>query len=260
MQSSAGVVFRALTMLAFLIGLPIVALSGTSWPETLRRLQEKWQDIGTSASSTFTSLTSFASSSPLQPLSEAPQFEPAKAGLGPDDDARQAEPLVAIQPPTPGQSTSAARAEHATLGIPGNPAETGVVPASFQTAVGGAVPDQTASAAASADRIGTPGGRDSHAAESLSGRSPAAADRFAYIQNQLRRLGATYYLLESWGDEQPLYRFYCKMAMGGNAGYTRYFEATDANPLQAMSHVLREVEAWRNGKNLESGAPAPVAK
>ena len=89
-----------------------------------------------------------------------------------------------------------------------------------------------------------------HAAELLSGRSPAAADRFAYIQDQLRRLGATYYLLESWGDEQPLYRFYCKMAIGGNAGYTRYFEATDANPLQAMVQVLREVEAWRNGKNL----------
>ena len=50
MQLSAGVVFRALIMLAFLIGIPMVALSGTSWSETLRRLQEKWTDLKVSTS------------------------------------------------------------------------------------------------------------------------------------------------------------------------------------------------------------------
>jgi hypothetical protein len=58
-------------------------------------------------------------------------------------------------------------------------------------------------------------------------------------------LGAVYYLLEAWGNQEQLYRFYCKMAIGGNTSYTRYFEATDVDPLTAMGKVLREVEAWR---------------
>jgi hypothetical protein len=62
---------------------------------------------------------------------------------------------------------------------------------------------------------------------------------------RIRQLGATYYLLETWGDRGQLYRFYCKMAVGGNPDYSRYFEATDADALAAMDKVLREVEDWR---------------
>jgi hypothetical protein len=32
-------------------------------------------------------------------------------------------------------------------------------------------------------------------------------DTFTHIQHRLRELGATYYLLESWGDRRQLYRF-----------------------------------------------------
>ena len=74
-----------------------------------------------------------------------------------------------------------------------------------------------------------------------------AADQFHVIQTRLRQLGATYYLLESWGNQPQMYRFYCKMAVGGSAQYTRCFEATHADPLQSMEQVLRQVEAWRNG-------------
>jgi hypothetical protein len=38
--------------------------------------------------------------------------------------------------------------------------------------------------------------------------------------------------------------------VGGNASYTRYFEATDSNPHQAMAQVLQQVETWCSG-----GAP-----
>ena len=58
-------------------------------------------------------------------------------------------------------------------------------------------------------------------------------------------MGATYYLLESWGNQRQFYRFYCKMAVGGNPNYTRYFEATQGNALQAMAQVLQQVESWR---------------
>ena len=73
-----------------------------------------------------------------------------------------------------------------------------------------------------------------------SSRAEPAARRHGSVPANSRaiaQLGATYYLLESWGNDQQLYRFYCKMAVGGSADYTRYFEATDADPLQAMLGV-----------------------
>lgn len=78
-----------------------------------------------------------------------------------------------------------------------------------------------------------------------------AADQFRAIPERLRQLGATYYLLEAWGNDQQMYRFYCKMAVGGSADYTRYFEASHSDPLQAMQQVLQQVEAWRSGGRIE---------
>jgi hypothetical protein len=65
------------------------------------------------------------------------------------------------------------------------------------------------------------------------------------IPERLKQLGATYYVLESWGDDQQLYRFFCKMAVADSADYTRCFEATGADPRQAMQQVLQQVESWR---------------
>jgi hypothetical protein len=75
----------------------------------------------------------------------------------------------------------------------------------------------------------------------------AAGDRFIYVLDRLRELGAAYYLLEAWGSEAQRFRFHCKMVIGGNPGYTRQFEANDPDPLQAMARVLSDVEAWRAG-------------
>jgi hypothetical protein len=77
--------------------------------------------------------------------------------------------------------------------------------------------------------------------------SAATFDRFTYIQRRLRQLGATYYLLESWGAEGEYFRFHCRMAVGGNEKYTRHFEATEADALEAMARVLSEVETWCDG-------------
>ena len=89
-----------------------------------------------------------------------------------------------------------------------------------------------------------------HAAPATSpaATTPKAADPFLHTQKRLQQLGATYYLLESWGGQQQLYRFYCKMAVGGNPNYTRYFEAIESDPLRAMSQVLGQVESWRAGR------------
>jgi hypothetical protein len=79
----------------------------------------------------------------------------------------------------------------------------------------------------------------------------ADANPFMALQDRLRQLGATYYLLETWGNQKQFYRFYCQMAVGGNAGYTHYFEAINSNPLEAMADVLRQVEAWRGRGNAD---------
>jgi hypothetical protein len=54
--------------------------------------------------------------------------------------------------------------------------------------------------------------------------------------------------LESWGDQKREFRFYCRMAIGGNSQYTRSFWAIDNDPLRAMGQVLQQVETWRQGR------------
>jgi hypothetical protein len=69
------------------------------------------------------------------------------------------------------------------------------------------------------------------------------------MEQRLRELGATYYLLETWGAGGDRYRFFCKMAIAGNADYNRnrIFQATAVDPLRAMQDVLGQVEQWRSG-------------
>jgi len=71
----------------------------------------------------------------------------------------------------------------------------------------------------------------------------AGEDRFTRLGSRLQQLGATYYLLEHWGNGQ--YRFYCRMAIAGNPRLTQNFEQIDADPLKAMARVVEQVEAWR---------------
>ena len=78
--------------------------------------------------------------------------------------------------------------------------------------------------------------------------APAASDLFTAIQLRLRELGATYYLLETWGQDGSLYRFHCKVALSDNPRYNRHFEATDANPMAAMQQVLEQVESAHRGR------------
>jgi len=70
-------------------------------------------------------------------------------------------------------------------------------------------------------------------------------DRLAEIQRELQRLGAEYYRLESWADERPVYRFFCRIEADSSGGGHRVFEATREDSLAAMEQVLADVQAWR---------------
>lgn len=83
---------------------------------------------------------------------------------------------------------------------------------------------------------------------SSSAGAPAEARQFTHLQDRLRQLGATHLVLESWGDQGQLCRFRCTMAVRGSPDYSRYFEATDSEPLRSMARVLQQVESWRAGR------------
>ena len=82
-------------------------------------------------------------------------------------------------------------------------------------------------------------------------RVPANAEAgLATMERRLRELGATYYVLEKWGDEGDLYRFECHVAISADADHNRYFEATAERPHSAVDTVLRQVELWRSDRSL----------
>jgi hypothetical protein len=163
-------------MLACAVGVPVVAMSGASWSEIVKKFQNlRWPGIVQAAS---------ASPSTSPALSEAPKFVASAPTGVPESVQAAAMPM----PPAPPANVTA----------------------------------------------------------------PAApTPEFDGIPERLQQLGATYYVLESWGNDQHLYRFYCKMAVAGSANYTRCFEATDADPNQAMQQVLQQVESWH--QNTTSG-------
>lgn len=83
---------------------------------------------------------------------------------------------------------------------------------------------------------------------------PAGAKRllesndFSAIQTHLRQLGAVHSQLETWGADGKLYRFHCRVSLNGSQNLVRFFEARHADPAQAMAEVMRQVEAWRQGR------------
>ncbi|HWB09126.1 MAG TPA: hypothetical protein VG826_07880 [Pirellulales bacterium] len=77
-------------------------------------------------------------------------------------------------------------------------------------------------------------------------RSSGAADNvLADGERRLRRLGATYYRLETWGGEGRYYRCSCNIAVSAGSRATRHFEAIEAEPSRAIDAVIKQVDAWR---------------
>jgi hypothetical protein len=183
MQSSAAVAVRALVMLACVVGIPLLAMSGTSWSEIVKKFQNfRWPTILSPASASTTD--------------------------GGDDDS-------------PSTSSN----------------EPGVPPIFGETSQD-RQPCPT-------NRASLPPAKLPPLAAAPSPVADTAVPTTQQIEQRLQRLGATYYLLETWGNDEQLYRFSCQAAAGGTAGFTHYFEAVEVDPLRAMLKVLQQVEAWR---------------
>jgi len=255
MQNSTTTVVRAAVMLGCLIAIPGAALLGTSLPELVDSIigvidRENVSSAGTDRSLSEApryglvvqpgNLSSTAGTRSNDPSRDsagfgqsAPRFQLAQSPTVPIAQNTIPVGLAASPPPSSypvttypssTQIVSLESAENApNPNIAPNPASGQMVPVDYQAAPSYSPPVKPAVAT----------------------RSETASDQFKDVQQRLRQLGATYYLLEAWGNQGHLYRFYCKMSVRGNPNYNRHFEATDASAIKAMSKVLAEVEMWR---------------
>jgi len=234
-QSTTTTVLRALVMLTFLVVIPSVAIFGDRW----REMTEAWLD------GPWPPAWLAAETTPEQDesIDDAPRFEP----LGPQAQASMA---PAFQPPEPFSAPPGAQPLHA------NPSRQDMQPsdaariASIAEDGSSVVPtgyDSRQDAAADRSSQHPSPSHFSPAGEFFVS-PPPGDERFAQMHERLRQLGATYVLLESWGEQHQTFRFYCKIAIAGNPHYTYRFEATDAEPIEAMAKVVAQIERWRAGQ------------
>jgi hypothetical protein len=235
-QPNGTVFFRAVVMLSFLGVIFYVAVSGNALPDAARKYIEKYLPESLMASKSATQ-TNGNSSVAADAKSEAPLFcLPGGRAIAQGVDATPSSldntgaprQLAADRSATPIPSPSGSIAMQKPTNFDDQSAP--VTPVNYQSP---AEKQPTAALSANGFQNGT-----------------GAANPFSQIQARLKQLGATYYLLETWGNEQQFYRFYCKIAVGGNTNFTHCFESTSSDSLQAMIEVLKQVEAWRSGSTI----------
>ncbi len=251
MQTSTGMFFRAAVMLACLIAVPLAALFGTRLPELAKEaLGDRWNticnllpgshnDTPAPDSSAEAAPPLAATPNPFPTNAPAPQFAPQWSHNQPG----------AV--PTPTTSSPAMMPPLATAGSAPTNQLPGAIAASYNEPMPAptmgpptGVPSALNSGQPATTPMGAPLPLSNNNVAAPSGRAP---DRFTQCQRRLQELGAVYYLLETWGDRGELFRFYCKVAVGGNPNFTRYFDAADPDPLTAIGKVIQQIEAWRSG-------------
>lgn len=226
------VTIRSLVVLLFLMGLPIVAIMPNGVQGALRGF---WPEAAESSNPTAVHLS--GSSEPL--LAAPAQYSAASippAELPPVTrlaDLRSAsqEGSPPVRPTTyelPSSSSLPARSSLAHNNPHDNPA-------------GPPSTDPIDQLPLPSDRLTAP------TASPTTGSAALVTHETEQLQEELDRLGATYYRLESWGDAPRVYRFHCTVTITiGLAEYSRRFEATAQHPQQAMQQVLGEVQDWHD--------------
>jgi hypothetical protein len=258
-QSSTVTSFRAFVMLICVLLIPLAAVCGTSFPSAVKAIQ----------SGRLPTLADFRGpgENSKSGLSDAPPFIPGRMSNSPVGAAATGNfvgtPNAALSSTQPGMPNSAS---------------SGVVPVNYEAPIA-APPRQSTTFPQSqiaekqdflavgnrglsqppaglqnpiSQQTGGTTGEAGDLSHPTAGTSQPPADgtsspdaTIKYIHDRLKQLGATYYLLEPWGDRMDAFRFYCKVAIGGNPHVTRSFENVDADPLKAMGTVLRQIEDWQ---------------
>jgi len=270
-------------MLACLIVVPLAAIFGSAFPEVVKSLVDRCiggdsskSDSGSGGLSSLFDRNSTATPSPPAAAATAemaPRWQGSPAAPPAAGPAWGSGNTSAAGIPSSGMPPIAGMTGSSPDRIPGNTA-------SFAGAVGppnGQWPDNQVRQAAATDAIGgrSPAAADTgFAAPDASRQMPSAMppanmaaspglspadtqstspstaspERFVTLERKLRKYGATYYLLETWGNDGELYRFHCKIAVGNNPNFTQRFEATDRDAMRAMAQVVEQVESARAGR------------
>jgi hypothetical protein len=288
MQSSTVVACRATVMIVCLVAVPWIAIFGTSWPQFLKRITRDGDGAATVKTLAIPGANRDAEKAAAYgPLTDAPPYVPggaAKPAESPSASGGQAFPTDqaagrgVLPAGNAGNRDLPASFDPGLMGSPAggaariaevrepSPFPPRYVPASFESpltpnAARSAAPEQPAGLVqplpSGPERMvpvprATPEPLPERETPATRGAPPT--DRFTFLEQRLRALGATHYLLETWGQEGQLYRFQCQMAIGRTVGMTKYFEATDTSPFVAMERVLREVETWRARQGLPGRA------
>ena len=263
------VFFRAFVMLACLIVVPLAAIFGSAFPEVVKSVVDRCiggdsskSDSGSGGLASFFDRGSSATPAPPAATAEmAPRWQgspttppaagpawgsgsmPAAGipspGMPPDRMPGNTASLVsAVGPPNGQWLDNQVRQAAATDAVGGRPplaADSGFAAPETSRQMPSTMPPANMSAAPGqfpGDTQSTP-------------PSTASPERFETHARKLREYGATYYLLETWGNEGELYRFHCKIAVGNNPNFTQRFEATDRDAMRAMARVVEQVEAAR---------------
>ncbi|MDZ4819711.1 MAG: hypothetical protein SGJ20_12145 [Planctomycetota bacterium] len=264
MQSTITMAFRAVVLLACLIIFPLLAIFGKELPEVARKfivsLVEKSQSVSAPlAPATTSSGTSAPDFGPNM-------FRPAPASAAPEAatsaaDPNEIQPLAALGQAAPPADLLPPGARSAPAGDPAGsspfPAR-GEFPGQPGEAPSGNFPaSHTASGPPS--NLGQPANYEEPAPGTAGQSAPLTANipanpaadqqiggdhRFRDAQARLRQLGASYYLLETWGESAETYRFFCKVTPNGDRERMWAFYHTDPDPVVAMNNVIQQIETW----------------
>lgn len=248
MESSTVLAFRIFVMLSCLIIVPLAAIFGSAFPDVVKTvLVDRIVALGTG-----------------KPVENAPPADPnGFRTVGPSIGAPGATEQANAWDSAPRWNGPAAPGQPMAGGAPsvvvpvGGPGDPNAVNQSASYSAPAGQPDQAAHVGGPYAGAPAPLPSGSTAGAPMPGTADRMAcpleptDPFKDMERRLRQHGATYYLLETWGQSGELYRFHCRMAVASNASYTRHFEATDRDALKAMSDVLAQVEAWRNSGSVE---------
>lgn len=245
MRSSAAVTCRAFVMLACLISIPLAAVFGASLPNIV----VQWIDgqLPTPGEATRETLSEAPLYCPPKEWSSSPSAVASSAmEAGSCDGARDEYPPIGGQICTHNggdlQRPAVLDCLDRTVssvgpGVSATPDGAELVPvarATWPVPTGSHIPARR------------PAGVDFAGRGAVPELPPGLRDR---VESRLRELGAVSYRLESWGPDAAFYHFCCRMPVGGSSTCTRHFEHVSARPADAMTAVVRQVEAWKAADN-----------
>lgn len=273
MRESTAMTLRVSVMLICLVGIPLIALFGTSLPQMCVAMVERFTGSEGDAAGT----QQEAEQAERNEYEAAPLYS---GGMG-------ATPLQGAAAPPPVQLTETAPAPNGFLpnpaATPGNqPDPCAAWPASTATIPAGYAATPTASPNSGIAQMTPVAPGPAYAGPPPTGLQPprsvlphimptappemnrpsgmppqpmmipsavpASGGAFTQIEQQLRARGAMYWRLESWGTEGRLYRFSCRMSDSATPQLARHVEATAESPLEAMQKVLADVESRQPGR------------